>query len=100
MIKQTNDKLWECGFLVFRDLGKLEGGVTHKYEVAATHDYPQNVLGWIEWKSAWRRYTFRPILGSSTWFDFTCLTIIAEFVKMRTDERKAHWGPQGRFAAS
>jgi hypothetical protein len=92
------DKNWEFGFLQFHDMGKLDGGVTHRYEVSSIAGEVPSLLGWVEWKSGWRRYTFRPILGVSTWYDSSCLTTIAEFVRLRTDERKAHWGPQGRFA--
>lgn len=70
-------------------MGRIENGVTHKWEVAA---YAENgVLGWVEWKASWRRYTFKPITGCYTWYDALCLTIIAEFVKLKTDERKAQW---------
>ena len=95
-ITSPDGKAWKCGWLEFRDLGKIAGGVTHKYEVVSGTDH--DVLGWVEWKSGWRRYTFRPLTAVSTWFDFSCLTTIADFVRLRTDERKAQWGPQGRFA--
>jgi hypothetical protein len=100
MIKQTDDKTWEAGFLLFKDLGKIEGGVTHKYEVRSKDDFEAftDLLGWIEWKSGWRRYIFRPILGASTRYDFSCLTTLAEFCKIQTEERKSHWSTQGRFA--
>lgn len=90
----------ENKWMQFVDIGTTRSGLTHKYEVRARGDYEDFdvVLGWVEWKSGWRRYTFRPTLGASTWFDFECLTSIADFVKLRTDERKSQWGPQGRFA--
>lgn len=91
--EKIDDKKWKSGWLEFRDLGLIENGVTHRYEVVST-----GVLGWVVWKSAWRRYTFKPVTGFETWFDFSCLTTIAEFVRLRTDERKAQWGQQGRFA--
>jgi hypothetical protein len=93
---QIDPKTWTSGFLRFKDMGRIKDGVTHRYEVLGMTD--ESILGWVEWKSGWRRYTFRPATGYETWFDALCLTILAEFVKMRTDERKAHWGPQGRFA--
>lgn len=88
----------ETPWMEFIDLGKILGGVTHKYEVRSkdTFDKFTNVLGWVEWKPGWRRYIFRPVLGVSTYFDASCLTTVAEFVKLRTDERKAQWGQQGR----
>ena len=92
--EQVDSKTWRAAFLRFVDLGRIEGGVTHKYEVT---DSNGNVLGWVVWKAGWRRYTYKPITGWDTWYDSTCLTTIAEFVKIRTDERKAQWGPQGRF---
>jgi hypothetical protein len=92
---QVDSKTWLVGYLIFRDLGKIEGGVTHRYEVCSDGG---SVLGHIVWYSGWRRYTFTPSTTVETWFDFSCLTSIADFVKLRTDERKTHWGPQGRFA--
>ena len=92
--EKVDPKTWRAEFLRFVDLGRIEGGVTHKYEVT---DSNGNVLGWVVWKAGWRRYTYKPITGWDTWYDSTCLTTIAEFVKIRTDERKAQWGPQGRF---
>ena len=94
-LEQVDPKTWRAGYLEFRDLGKIAGGVTHRYEVWAFAE--PTALGWIEWKAGWRRYTFKPVSGYSVWFDSSCLTIIADFVKIRTDERKAQWGPQGRF---
>jgi hypothetical protein len=91
------DKNWEFGFLQFHDLGEIDRGVTHRYKVSSVAGDGLCLLGWVEWKAGWRKYTFRPILGVSTWYDFSCLTTIAEFCKIRTDERKAQWGPQGRF---
>ena len=93
-LEQVDPKTWRAEFLRFVDLGRIEGGVTRKYEVT---DSNGNVLGWVVWKAGWRRYTYKPITGWDTWYDSTCLTIIADFVKIRTDERKAQWGPQGRF---
>ena len=92
--EQVDPKTWRAEFLRFVDLGKIEGGVTRKYEVT---DSNGNVLGWVVWKAGWRRYTYKPITGRDTWYDSACLTTIADFVKIRTDERKAQWGPQGRF---
>ena len=92
--EKVDPKTWRAEFLRFVDLGRIEGGVTHKYEVT---DSNGNVLGWVVWKAGWRRYTYKPVTGWDTWYDSTCLTTIAEFVKIRTDERKAQWGPQGRF---
>ena len=92
--EQVDPKTWRAAFLRFVDLGRIEGGVTHRYEVT---DSNGNVLGWVVWKAGWRRYTYKPVTGWDTWYDHACLTTIAEFVKIRTDERKAQWGPQGRF---
>jgi hypothetical protein len=85
-IKQVDNKTWRAGYLEFRDLGKIEKGVTHKYEVCPDGG---GVLGWVEWKAGWRRYTFRPVTGYEAWFDALCLTTVADFIKLRTDERKA-----------
>lgn len=92
---RPTDQTWRAGYLEFKDLGKIAGGVTHRYEVWAYAE--ATVLGWVEWKSSWRCYAFRPSIEFSTWFDSSCLTILGEFAKLRTDERRAQWGPQGRF---
>ena len=93
--EQVDPKTWRAGYLTFKDLGKIAGGVTHRYDVCSAGD---SVLGQIVWYAGWRRYTFKPSLTVETWYDSACLTTIAEFCMIRTDERKAHWGPQGRFA--
>ena len=97
--KKLDDKTWEAGFLQFKDLGLLEGGVTHRYEVRSKddHDAFTDVLGWIIWRSSWRRYVYRTV-SVSVELDFSCLTTIADFAKIQTDERKSHWSTQGRFA--
>ena len=92
--EQVDPKTWRSGYLEFRDLGKIAGGVTHRYDVCSAGG---SALGQIVWYAGWRRYTFTPSQTLQTWFDSACLTTIAEFVKIRTDERKAQWGPQGRF---
>jgi len=95
VFEQVNENTWKSGFLAFRDLGRNEGGITHRYEVWSGAQ--PVILGWVVWKSAWRRYTFKPVTGYDTWFDSLCLTTIATFVTLRTDERKAQWGQQGRY---
>lgn len=92
MISKIDERTWKSEWLVFHDRGKIDGGVTNLYEVQSNNV----MLGLVMWKAGWRRYTFRPAVYTE--FDFSCLTTIAEFVKMVTDERKAHWGQQGRFA--
>jgi hypothetical protein len=98
VLKQIDDKTWATDCLTFKDLGKIEGGVTHRYEVLSKGDWEEhtNVLGWILWRPSWRRYVYRSI-AFSVELDFLCLTTIAEFAKLRTDERKAEWKPQGKF---
>jgi|HubBroStandDraft_2_1064218.scaffolds.fasta_scaffold864131_2 hypothetical protein len=93
--EQIDSKTWRAGFLQFMDMGKIAEGVTHRYEVTNLEGL---TLGWVVWKSGWRRYTYKPVTGWDTWYDSSCLTSISDFVRLRTDERKAHWGPQGRFA--
>ena len=92
-IEQVDKKTWVSGYIRFVDMGRIENGVTHRYEVQTDGG---SVLGTVVWYSAWRRYTFSPSPTLTTYFDFSCLTDIAEFVKMVTDERKTHWGAQGR----
>jgi len=91
-ITQVDSKNWKSEFLTFVDRGAIENGITRRYEIF-TKDA---ALGCVMWKAGWRRYTFRP--NEATEYDFSCLTIIAEFCKIRTDERKAKWGQQGRVA--
>jgi hypothetical protein len=93
--EKVDPKTWRSNFLRFVDIGTIAKGVTRRYEVT---DSCGNILGWAVWYSAWRRYVYKPVTGRDTYYDTLCLTTIAEFVKLRTDERKAHWGPQGRFA--
>lgn len=90
-VLQPDGKSWKLGWLTIYDKGKVEGGVTHRYEV-----YSTDFLGWVLWRPGWRRYIYRST-GVSVELDFSCLTTIAEFCKMKTDERKLEWGKQGRF---
>jgi hypothetical protein len=93
--EQVDSKTWRSEFLRVVDMGRIDGGVTHRYELTGSDG---TVLGWIVWRAPWRRYVYKPVTGWDTFYDSLCLTIIAEFVRLRTDERKAQWGPQGRFA--
>ncbi len=93
MITQVSDKEWKSQWLKFVDLGKTEGGVTHRYSVRNFENFP---LGTVLWRAGWRKYIFRT-LAVGIDFDTSCLTTIAEFCTLRTDERKADWKPQGRF---
>jgi hypothetical protein len=44
-------------------------------------------LGVVSWFPAWRKYAFFP--AADTVFEEVCLTEIAEFCKLRTQEHKA-----------
>jgi hypothetical protein len=93
-MKQIDAKTWEAGFLKFSDTGVIPGGTTNVYEVLSAN---AAILGWVKWSAPWRRYVYRPVTGYQTDLDSSCLTAIAEFCTMQTDERKSQWGPQGRF---
>lgn len=79
---------WEYGWLKFTDLGRIDGGVTRRYEVASKSD--GSVLGWVVWKTEWRKYVLKTV-AMNVWLDDSCLTAIAAFAKMQTDERKLSW---------
>jgi len=55
-------KTWGSGFLKFVDMGRIDGGVTHRYEVT---DSNGNALGWVVWYAAWRRYVYKPSYSRS-----------------------------------
>lgn len=94
-VERLDTKTWRAGFLLFKDMGRVKDGVTRRYEVTNAEGI---ALGWFVWKNEWRRYTYKPVTGWDTWYDASCLTSLATFASMVTDERKAHWGAQGRFA--
>ena len=83
---QINDRTWQSGYLTFIDLGRIEGGITHRFEVQSS----TGCIGWVVWRFGWRKYVYKsPAYNVDLGEE--CLTIIAAFVKMQTDERKLHW---------
>jgi hypothetical protein len=94
-MKQIDAKTWESGFLRFVDTGTIPRGATNVYEVI--NPSVPVILGWVKWSAPWRRYVYRAVTGYQTDLDSSCLTAIAEFCTMQTDERKSQWGPQGRL---
>jgi len=70
-------------YLTFEDKGTSESGKTGRWTVNNAADGA--VLGWVEWKSPWRRYWFCPVNG--TGFDAACLRDIEQFLTARMEER-------------
>lgn len=80
------DNLWELGeHLSFRNLGKANPkATTFVYRVASR--YNNSVLGYVKWYAQWRQYTFFP--EQFTILDKKCLTELAEYCNMKTNEHK------------
>ena len=62
------------------------GRKTRRWELYAENG---GLLGYVEWFTRWRKYTFRPTTTDTTWFEQTCLREIALFIEAQTKEHKA-----------
>lgn len=58
-------------------------GKTRRFRVLNTKG---ESLGWIHWRSGWRRYVFG--VGTVVEFDPACLIAISEFLLKLMEERK------------
>lgn len=70
-------------FLVFEEVPNPKGK-TKRFRVKNTSG---DVLGWIHWRSGWRKYVYGT--GQSvTEYDVVCLTEISNFLTNLMEERK------------
>jgi hypothetical protein len=69
-------------YLVFDDRGESPSGKTRRWIVKNRYD---NVLGWVDWKATWRKYTFSPC--NQTTFDAACLRDLAELLEQEMAKR-------------
>lgn len=85
MIKEL-DTLWDQGeWLNYRNRGRAsKGAVTNIYEV--TSRSTSETLGWVRWYAQWRKYVFIPRDGS--FYDTKCLTELAEYCTLKTEQHK------------
>ncbi len=85
MIKRL-DTLWESGeWLNYRDRGRVsKGAATSLFEVQSRTSGA--TLGEVRWFAQWRRYVFMP--GSGMIFDAKCLTELAEYCTLKTEQHK------------
>lgn len=83
------DQTWTQGdYTNFRDLGYINvGGKTKKWSV--TSRVTGAVLGYIKWYGQWRKYCFFSV---DAIYEEKCLTDIATFVKMKTEEHREKTG--------
>lgn len=72
-------------YIDVRELGN-PGRKTRRWEV---YSKPGALLGFIEWFTRWRCYTFRPTTTDTTWFEQVCLREIATFIESQTKAHKA-----------
>ena len=70
-------------YLEFEERGTSESGLTKRWVVFSSAN--NTVLGWINWKAGWRKYTFSPM--TETTFDASCLNEIASFLHVEMDKR-------------
>jgi len=70
-------------FLLFEDKGVSDSGKTRRWVVKNIQN--DSMLGWIDWKAAWRKYTFNPAGGTT--FDAVCLNEIALFLLAEMEKR-------------
>jgi hypothetical protein len=83
MLKDITPTLTEGTHIAFVDVGATPSGKTRRFEVR-THQC--ELLGWVYWFAAWRKYTFHPAAG--TVYEEVCLTEIAEFIAEKTDAHR------------
>jgi hypothetical protein len=77
--------LTQSQWVYFAYLGKSDNGKTDNWEVRANE---RNVfLGFVRWRSTWRRYCFYP--AADTMFEEDCLSDIAAFLREQTIQYKA-----------
>lgn len=70
-------------FLQFEEVPNPKGK-TKRFNVRNNDGF---LLGWIHWRSGWRRYVYGT--GQSvTEYDVNCLTEITTFIQKLMDERK------------
>ena len=70
-------------YLKFEDRGTSDSGKTKRWVVSNSTNGV--ALGWIDWKAAWRKYTFSPM--PSTTFDAGCLSEIGTFLSEEMRKR-------------
>lgn len=70
-------------FLLFESHGTSPSGKTGRW--AVKNKTTQEVLGWIDWRSGWRRYVVNT--ASAMVFDSGCLREIADFLDAEMAKR-------------
>jgi hypothetical protein len=70
-------------FLKFETRGTSPSGKTERWVVKNSKNDAN--LGWIEWKSSWRKYWFCPLGG--TGYDASCLGEIYVFLNEQMGKR-------------
>jgi hypothetical protein len=72
-------------YLIFLYKGGSDSGKTKRWTV--NNRQTDEVLGWIEWKAAWRKYWFCPV--NATGFDADCMEEITNFLRAETLGQKS-----------
>ena len=75
-------------YMNFNKLEKPKGKVTETWEVISTaKEHTEGtrycILGYVLWRSGWRRYVFQP--AEDTVFDAACLAELTEFLSLQTE---------------
>jgi hypothetical protein len=77
--------LTQSKWVYFQYWGKSYSGKTDNWEVRANERH--TFLGFVRWRSTWRRYCFYP--AADTVFEEDCLSDIAAFLREQTIQHKA-----------
>ncbi|MCB7129197.1 MAG: hypothetical protein J3T61_06650 [Candidatus Brocadiales bacterium] len=75
----------ECKYIEFVPL-RNPGKKTRLWNVMS---YEDELLGFIQYNTGWRRYVFFP--NSPTYYEQDCLRKIADFVEEQTTKLRATW---------
>ena len=83
MFKVLDNEFVQGRYLLYRDIGKNTGGITHTFQVTSRKD--GSLLGFIKWYSGFKSYSFHCL---NAVLDNTCLLELAEYCKLRTEEHR------------
>lgn len=73
-------------FIKFVDVGTSPSGKTRIWHVVNVMRPEDDCIGIVRWRGAWRKYVY---YCDSSFYDWDCLRLIADFIERVTLEHKA-----------
>lgn len=71
--------------ITFEEVGTSPSGKTKVWHVVNTHNN-HDAIGIVRWHGAWRKYVYE---CDSSFYDWDCLRLIADFIEVVTKEHYA-----------